>query len=130
MFVMGAPPEIPEFESVYEPGNPRQAKERYMYCVKNDIPHLLLEDGTDKYHVFTDPEKVFLPNTFLISIRMHSTLDSLFNYFTPEFIYSPFVPKKLFSPNMTIVKVQNGDIGTCTETVMPVSEHKLQKYNK
>jgi hypothetical protein len=51
------------------------------------------------------------PNTFLISILMHSELDNLFNDWMPEWAYSPYVSKSLFSPTIEIIKVSQGDIG-------------------
>jgi hypothetical protein len=71
-----------------------------MYIIYNEV---------DEYSNIVN--ELHAPNTFLISILMHSELDNLFNDWMPEWAYSPYVSKSLFSPTMEIIKVSQGDIG-------------------
>jgi hypothetical protein len=74
----------------------------------------------------TPSSKMFPPNTFVVSLYMHSSLDDKFTNslqrFIPEWIYTPFVPKKLFTPSLNIRKVNTADIGTVARLAYSASK--------
>jgi len=85
---------------------------RYDHYDKIKKRMYIIKDEIDQYSNIR--KELHAPNTFLISIRMHSELDNLFSDWAPEWAYSPYVSKRLFSPTMEIVKVAPGDIGCNT----------------
>ena len=72
----------------------------------------------------------FPPNTYMVSIKMHSQLNNVFNDWLPEWIYSPFVSKKLYGDNLNIIKVNNGDVGTSTLTCSDLHGQPNKKFSE
>ena len=98
-------------------------KARYDHYDKIKKRMYIIEYELDQYSNIQ--KELHAPNAFLISIRMHSGLDYLFSDWAPEWLYSPYVSKRLFSPTMEIIKVSQGDVG-CLSSSAPYEMGSLE----